>query len=185
MAVIHAADESAVDLFSVAIIVAASCRCSSWRIEGISFRRWRKPMLMLDRALLATFTVSPALSALLCRGIERRRRLSCASSQAITPSCVLRSRKPGADACAGVLLVLLSVLAGRRLQLEFLPSSKKVSMDPRPCRSPSRSKREWLQSTDARRHQELSGSRHRGLQHGRPDDGTDTAGFYNANSTCR
>jgi len=65
--------------------------------------------------------------------------LSCAFfTRPITPSCVLRSQNRVLTLGAGVLLVLLSVLAGRALQLEFLPKLEEgIYGSARPCRSPS------------------------------------------------
>jgi cobalt-zinc-cadmium resistance protein CzcA len=83
---------------------------------------------------------------------------------------------------AGALLVLLSLLAGRELQLEFLPKLEEDNL--------------WIRATMPAGISLEEGNgyvnRMRAVmrsfpevvtvvsQHGRPDDGTDTAGFYNA-----
>ena len=187
MAVIHAAgNEVGTSIFfSVAIIVAAFVPLFGLGgIEGHIFSPMAKTYAYaLIGALIATFTVSPALSALLLpEELEEKetivvRLLHKAYNPILRVAVANRVLTLG----AGVLLVLLSVLAGRALQLEFLPKLEEGNL--------------WIRATMpiSISLEEGNGyvNRMRAViksfpevvtvvsQHGRPDDGTDTAGFYN------
>ncbi|MBS0527177.1 MAG: efflux RND transporter permease subunit [Proteobacteria bacterium] len=138
----------------------------------------------LSGGLLATFTVSPALSALLLpeRVEHGETRLVRAISgiYARVRDFVLPRRAMTALAGLGVLMV--AVVAGNSIGLEFLPALEEGNM--------------WVRATMPASISLESGNdyvnRMRKLlkgfpeaetvisQHGRPDDGTDSTGFFNA-----
>jgi heavy metal efflux system protein len=172
--------------FSTAVIIAAFVPLFGLGgIEGHIFSPMAKTYVYaLLSAVIATFTVSPALSALLLpANLDENntlvmRLLHAAYEPFLRFSIANRILTLG----AGVLLVLLSELAGRSLQLEFPPKLEEGNM--------------WIRATmpAAISLEEGNGyvNRMRAVmrsfpevvtvvsQHGRPHDGTDTAGFYNA-----
>ena len=81
---------------------------------------------------------------------------------------------------AGVLLIVLSVLAGRSLQLEFLPKLEEGNLWIRATMPISISLEEGNGYVNRMRALMLTFPEVVTVvsQHGRPDDGTDTAGFY-------
>jgi cobalt-zinc-cadmium resistance protein CzcA len=186
--VIHAAGSEVGEsiFFSAAIIIAAFVPLFGLGgIEGHIFSPMAKTYAYaLLGAMIATFTVSPALSALLLpvnlqdNDTVVMRVLHAAYEPILRFSVANRTLTLG----AGVLLVLLSLLAGRSLQLEFLPKLEEGNM--------------WIRATMPAAISLGEGNgyvnRMRAVlrsfpevvtvvsQHGRPDDGTDTAGFYNA-----
>jgi heavy metal efflux system protein len=186
--IIHAAGSEVATsiVFSTAIITAAYVPLFGLGgIEGHIFSPMAKTYAYaLLGAAIATFTVSPALSALLLpanldeKGTLVMRLLHAAYEPFLRFAVANRILTLG----AGVLLVLLSVLAGCSLQLEFLPKLEEGNL--------------WVRATmpAAISLEEGNGyvNRMRAVmrsfpevvsvvsQHGRPDDGTDTAGFYNA-----
>src|SRR5690349_19549564 len=138
----------------------------------------------LSGGLLATFTVSPALSALLLpeRVAHTETRLVRAISgfYARVRDVVLPRRAMTALAGLGILVV--AIVAGNSIGLEFLPALEEGNM--------------WIRATMPASISLESGNdyvnRMRRLikgfpeaetvisQHGRPDDGTDSTGFFNA-----
>jgi cobalt-zinc-cadmium resistance protein CzcA len=138
----------------------------------------------LAGGLLATFTVTPALSALLLP--ERVRETETFVMRALHAVYMPVLRFALANrivVIAGALaLFLLAVAAGRMLGLEFLPKLEEGNL--------------WIRATMPATISLEEGNgyvnRMRGVirsfpevesvvsQHGRPDDGTDAAGFFNA-----
>jgi cobalt-zinc-cadmium resistance protein CzcA len=138
----------------------------------------------LSGGLIATFTVSPALSALLLpeRVEHTETRLVRAISRfyARVRDFVLPRR--GVTALAGLAVVVVAIVAGNSIGLEFLPALEEGNM--------------WVRATMPASISLESGNdyvnRMRKLlkgfpeaetvisQHGRPDDGTDSTGFFNA-----
>ncbi|HEY4170143.1 MAG TPA: efflux RND transporter permease subunit, partial [Reyranella sp.] len=138
----------------------------------------------LSGGLLATFTVSPALSALLLpeRVAHTETRLVRAISgfYARVRDFVLPRR--AVTALAGLGVVVVAIVAGNSIGLEFLPALEEGNM--------------WVRATMPASISLESGNdyvnRMRRLikgfpeaetvisQHGRPDDGTDSTGFFNA-----
>ena len=186
--VIHAASsEVAVSIFfSTAIIIAAFVPLFGLGgIEGHIFAPMAKTYAYaLLGAVIATFTVSPALCGLLLPEdlSEKDTLVVRLLHAAYAPVLRFAVANQVLTLGAGVLLVLLSLLAGRALQLEFLPKLEEGNL--------------WIRATmpTAISLEEGNGyvNRMRAVmrsfpevvtvvsQHGRPDDGTDTAGFYNA-----
>jgi len=187
MAVIHAAgNEVGTSIFfSVAIIVAAFVPLFGLGgIEGHIFSPMAKTYAYaLIGALIATFTVSPALSALLLpEHLEENETIVVRLLHKVyTPVLHFAVAHRVLTLGVGVLLVLMSVIAGRSLRLEFLPKLEEGNM--------------WIRATMPISISLEEGhgyiNRMRAIiksfpevvtvvsQHGRPDDGTDTAGFYN------
>lgn len=188
MAVIHAAgNEVGLSiLFAVAIIIAAFVPLFGLGgIEGHIFSPMAKTYAYaLLGAVIATFTVSPALCALLLpENINESETVVMRALHAgYAPILRFAIANRALTLGFGVLLVVLSVLAGRSLQLEFLPKLEEGNL--------------WIRATMPISISLDEGksyvSRMRALmqsypevvtvvsQHGRPDDGTDTSGFYNA-----
>jgi cobalt-zinc-cadmium resistance protein CzcA len=138
----------------------------------------------LSGGLLATFTVSPALSALLLpervEHTETRLVRAISGFYARVRDFVLPRRAMTALAGLGILVV--AIVAGNSIGLEFLPALEEGNM--------------WIRATMPASISLESGNdyvnRMRRLikgfpeaetvisQHGRPDDGTDSTGFFNA-----
>src|SRR5471032_270974 len=137
----------------------------------------------LSGGLLATFTVSPALSALLLpervAHAETRAVRALSRNYAAIREFVLGRMR--ATIGAGVGLIVLAVLAASSIGLEFLPTLEEGNM--------------WIRATLPASISLENGNdyanRMRKLikgfpeaetvisQHGRPDDGTDSTGFFN------
>ena len=186
--VIHAAGSEVGTsiFFSTAIIIAAFVPLFGLGgIEGHIFAPMAKTYAYaLLGAVIATFTVSPALCALLLpEELSEKDTLVVRMLHAVyEPVLRFAVANQVLTLGAGALLVLLSLLAGRELQLEFLPKLEEGNL--------------WIRATmpTAISLEEGNGyvNRMRAVmrsfpevvtvvsQHGRPDDGTDTAGFYNA-----
>lgn len=162
------------------------CRCSvsAGSRDNIFSPMAKTYAYALLGALIATFTVSPALSALLLpadlqdKETVVMRVLHTAYEPILRFSVANRILTLGAS----VLLVLLSVLAGRSLQLEFLPKLEEGNMWIRATMPTAISLEEGNSYVNRMRAVMRSFPEVVTVvsQHGRPDDGTDTAGFYNA-----
>lgn len=173
-------------LFSAAIIIAGFLPLFTLSgIEGHIFGPMAKTYAYaIAGGLIATFTVSPALSSLLLPKqveevetfmVERIRR-------AYTPlvEWALRNRYPTLAGFA--LLLVIAALAAKGLGLEFLPKLEEGNLWIRATMPPSIS----LEAGDGyvnrmrmliKRFPEVETVV---SQHGRPDDGTDATGFFNA-----
>jgi len=172
--------------FSGAIIIAAFVPLFTLQgVEAHIFGPMAKTYAYaLAGGLLATFTISPALSALLLpdRVRETETWLVRALSRIYRPTLefALANRAITLSGAAGLLL--LAVLAVRVLGLEFLPKLEEGNL--------------WIRATMPATISLEEGNgfvnRMRRLiktfpevdsvvsQHGRPDDGTDATGFFNA-----
>ncbi|MFI5034501.1 MAG: efflux RND transporter permease subunit, partial [Reyranellales bacterium] len=138
----------------------------------------------LSGGLLATFTVSPALSALLLpeRVAHTETRLVRAISGVYGRVRDFVLPRRAMTALAGLGIVVVAIVAGNSIGLEFLPALEEGNM--------------WIRATMPASISLESGNdyvnRMRKLikgfpeaetvisQHGRPDDGTDSTGFFNA-----
>ena len=135
--------------------------------------------------LIATFTVTPALCAMLLDGrMEEKDTLAGTRHAAASTGRCSSSRWSTASLTLGVLLVLLvgAGLAVRTLGLEFLPKLEEGNMWIRATMPTSISlEAAMVTSTACARSWELT---RRSMtvvsQNGRPDDGTDATGFFNA-----
>jgi cobalt-zinc-cadmium resistance protein CzcA len=138
----------------------------------------------LSGGLLATFTVSPALSALLLpeRVAHTETKLVRAISRfyARVRDFVLPRR--GRTALAGLAVVLVAVMAGKSIGLEFLPALEEGNMWVRAAMPASISLESGNDYVNRMR-KLIKGFPEAETvisQHGRPDDGTDSTGFFNA-----
>ncbi|MGH6794695.1 MAG: efflux RND transporter permease subunit [Methylocella sp.] len=186
--IIHAAgSEVATSIFfSTAIITAAYVPLFGLGgIEGHIFSPMAKTYAYaLLGAAIATFTVSPALSALLLpvnlpeKETVVMRVLHAAYEPILRFSVSNRVLTLG----GGVLLIILSVLAGRSLQLEFLPKLEEGNLWIRATMPATISLEEGNGYVNRMRAVMRSFPEVLSVvsQHGRPDDGTDATGFYNA-----
>ena len=134
--------------------------------------------------LIATFTVSPALAALLLPGkmahVETRAVRILRRAYEKLRNAALASRR--ATVAAGLGALVLAGLAGGSIGLEFLPKLEEGNMWIRAVMPASIS----LEAGNdyANRMRKLIKSFPEAetviSQHGRPDDGTDSTGFFNA-----
>jgi cobalt-zinc-cadmium resistance protein CzcA len=172
--------------FSAAIIIAGFVPLFTMSgIEGHIFGPMAKTYAYaIAGGLLATFTVSPALSAILLADhlsevetffVRFLRRL-------YEPAINFALRHKKLTLGVLVLLLLLAALAMRSLGLEFLPKLEEGNLWIRATMPPSISLEESNRYVNQMRkiiksypEVEIIVS-----QHGRPDDGTDTSGFFNA-----
>ena len=172
--------------FSAAIIIAAFVPLFTLSgIEGHIFGPMAKTYAYaIAGGLIATFTVTPALSALLlpARMEERDTWLVRRLHAAYVP--LMRLAVANRLLTLGLMAVLLVVcaLCTRSLGLEFLPKLEEGNLWIRATMPTSIS----LEAGDApvNRMRRIIGSYPETItvisQHGRPDDGTDATGFFNA-----
>jgi heavy metal efflux system protein len=181
-----AADVSRSIFFAAAIIIAAFLPLFTLSgVEGNIFSPMaRTYAYALAGGLLATFTVTPALSAIILPAhVEETETLIMRLLHRIYMPVLARSlasRRIVLAAAAG--LILMTVIAVRFLGLEFLPKLEEGNLWIRATLPPTISLQagntyvnEMRQLIAARPEVESVVS-----QHGRPDDGTDAAGFFNA-----
>jgi cobalt-zinc-cadmium resistance protein CzcA len=181
-----AADVSRSIFFAAAIIIAAFLPLFTLSgVEGNIFSPMaRTYAYALAGGLLATFTVTPALSAIIlpARVEETETFLMRLLHRLYIP--VLRRSLVSRRVvliCAAALIVL-TVFAVRLLGLEFLPKLEEGNLWIRATLPPTISLQEGNSYVNEMR--KLIASRPEVVsvvsQHGRPDDGTDAAGFFNA-----
>jgi heavy metal efflux system protein len=138
----------------------------------------------LAGGLLASFTVSPALSALLLpthvretetRVVQWLRRL-------YTPVLEFTLANRVVTLSGAALLLALAIVAGRSLGLEFLPHLEEANLWIRATMPPSVSLEEGNSYVNRIRQaiRDFPEVETVISQHGRPDDGTDATGFFNA-----
>ena len=172
--------------FAATIIVAAFLPLFTLTgVEGNIFGPMaRTYAYALAGGLLATFTVTPALSAIILpvHIKETETKIVELLHHIYRPVLVWAVRNQRAVVTAAAMLVLLTALAARMLGLEFLPKLEEGNL--------------WIRATLPstisletgntyvnemrkliRSHPEVESVV---SQHGRPDDGTDAAGVFNA-----
>ena len=172
--------------FSAAIIIAGFVPLFTLSgIEGHIFAPMAKTYAYaLLGGLIATFTVSPALAALLLP--EKLRE-----AETIIVRGLRRLYRPAVEfALANRILTLggaalfavAALLAGRSLGLEFLPKLEEGNLWIRATLPPSISLEEGNGYVNAMRRLIKGFPEVETVvsQHGRPDDGTDATGFFNA-----
>lgn len=172
--------------FSAAIIIVGFIPLFTLSgVEGHIFGPMAKTYAFaLAGGLLATFTVSPALSALLLPEVVEEKETAVVLALRSVFAPVLRFAVPNRILTLGLALVLLlsAGLAARMLGLEFLPKLEEGNL--------------WIRATLPSSYSLESGNeqvnRIRAMigsypevetvvsQQGRPDDGTDATGFFNA-----
>jgi len=172
--------------FSTAIIVAAFIPLFTMQgVEGQIFSPMaRTYAYALIGALLATFTVTPCLASLLLpeqiaevetivvRGLRR----------VYTPVLRWSLRNTGITIAIGGVFLLISVFLGSRLGSEFLPTLEEGNLWIRATMPPTISLEAGMPFVTRMREILL---RHPEVvtvvsQHGRPENGSDAAGFFNA-----
>jgi heavy metal efflux system protein len=181
-----AADVSRSIFFAAAIIIAAFLPLFTLSgVEGNIFSPMaRTYAYALAGGLLATFTVSPALSAIILPAhVEETQTLIMRWLNHIYIPALrwsLASRRVVLVA-AGVLIVM-TVVAVRMLGLEFLPKLEEGNLWIRATLPPTISLQEGNSYVNDMRKLIAALPEVESVvsQHGRPDDGTDAAGFFNA-----
>jgi cobalt-zinc-cadmium resistance protein CzcA len=172
--------------FSTAIIVAAFIPLFTMQgVEGQIFGPMaRTYAYALIGALIATFTVTPCLASLIVSErleevetvVVRRLR------QLYTPVLRWSLSKQKSTVVIGLLFLIVSGFIGSRLGSEFLPTLEEGNLWIRATMPPTISLEAGMPIVDKIRAILL---RHPEVvtvvsQHGRPDDGSDAAGFFNA-----
>ncbi|MGJ5073029.1 efflux RND transporter permease subunit [Bradyrhizobium oligotrophicum] len=181
-----AADVSRSIFFAAAIIIAAFLPLFTLSgVEGNIFGPMaRTYAYALAGGLLATFTVTPALSAIILPAHveETETRLMRLLHAIYSPVLRWAVGNRNLVMTGAIGLVLLTVVVGRLLGLEFLPKLEEGNLWIRATLPPTIS----LQEGNAYVNEMRKIIRARPevdavvSQHGRPDDGTDAAGFFNA-----
>jgi heavy metal efflux system protein len=181
-----AAEVSRSIFFAAAIIIAGFVPLFTMSgIEGHIFGPMAKTYgYAIAGGLLATFTIAPALSGLILHETveETETRLIRWLRKIYDPAIEFALANRILTLGAASLILLLSVLAMRTLGLEFLPKLEEGNFWIRATLPTSISIEEGNGYVNAMR--KLIGSYPEVetivSQHGRPDDGTDATGFFNA-----
>ena len=172
--------------FSTAIIVAAFIPLFTMQgVEGQIFGPMaRTYAYALVGALLATFTVTPCLASLLLPAEIREIETIVVRGIRAAYTPVLRwslaNRK--ITIVVGLVFLLVSGFLGSRLGSEFLPTLEEGNLWIRASMPPTISLEAGIPIVKKMREMILSHPEVITVasQHGRPDDGSDAAGFYNA-----
>jgi cobalt-zinc-cadmium resistance protein CzcA len=180
------ADVSRSIFFAATIIVAAFLPLFTLSgVEGNIFGPMaRTYAYALAGGLLATFTVTPALSALILPSHmnETETWIMAFLHRIYTPvlAWAVANRKLVMGAAAG--LVLMTIVFTRLLGLEFLPKLEEGNLWIRATLPPTISLQEGNAYVNEMRKIIRSRPEVEAVvsQHGRPDDGTDAAGLFNA-----
>jgi cobalt-zinc-cadmium resistance protein CzcA len=181
-----AADVSRSIFFAAAIIIAAFIPLFTLSgVEGNIFSPMaRTYAYALAGGLLATFTVSPALSAIILPAhVEETETFVMRLLHRIYVPVLRRSLAGRRVVLVGAgVLILLTVFAVRLLGLEFLPKLEEGNLWIRATLPPTISLQEGNSYVNEMRRLIASLPEVENVvsQHGRPDDGTDAAGFFNA-----
>ena len=181
-----AADVSRSIFFAAAIIIAAFLPLFTLSgVEGNIFGPMaRTYAYALAGGLLATFTVTPALSAIILPSHmeETDTRIVVFLHWIYTPVLAWAVNNRKVVMAGAVALVVMTIIFGRLLGLEFLPKLEEGNLWIRATLPPTVSLEtgnvyvnEMRKLIRARPEVESVVS-----QHGRPDDGTDAAGLFNA-----
>ncbi len=173
-------------LFSALIIIAGFVPLFTLSgIEGHIFGPMAKTYAYaIAGGLIATFTISPALSAKLLPefGKEGETLVVRTLRRLYEPLINIALRRRAATLGLAATLLVLAIVAAVTLGLEFLPKLEEGNLWIRATMPPSIS----LEESDApvnrmrRIIKEFPEVETVVSQHGRPDDGTDATGFFNA-----
>ncbi|MGJ4949224.1 efflux RND transporter permease subunit [Bradyrhizobium sp. HKCCYLS20291] len=181
-----AADVSRSIFFAAAIIIAAFLPLFTLSgVEGNIFGPMaRTYAYALAGGLLATFTVTPALSAIILPAHveETETRLMRLLHAIYSPVLRWAVGNRNLVMTGAIGLVLLTVVVGRLLGLEFLPKLEEGNLWIRATLPPTISLQEGNAYVNEMRKMIRARPEVDAVvsQHGRPDDGTDAAGFFNA-----
>ncbi len=181
-----AAEVNSAIFFAAAIIIAAFVPLFTLSgVEGHIFGPMAKTYAYaILGGLIATFTVSPALSSLLLPdGMEETETLVVRGSRRVyRPILEFATRKRAPTLLGMAAITLLAILAVGKLGLEFLPHLEEGNLWIRATMPPTISLEEAEPYVNRMRH--IIGGFPEVVtvisQLGRPDDGTDTTGFFNA-----
>ena len=181
-----AADVSRSIFFAAAIIIAAFIPLFTLSgVEGNIFGPMaRTYAYALAGGLLATFTVTPALCAIILPAhVEEAETVIMRFLHRLYMPVLARSLANRRIVLVGsAALIIMTVVAVRLLGLEFLPKLEEGNLWIRATLPPTISLQEGNSYVNEIR--KLIASRPEVVsvvsQHGRPDDGTDAAGFFNA-----
>ncbi len=181
-----AADVSRSIFFAAAIIIAAFLPLFTLSgVEGNIFSPMaRTYAYALAGGLLATFTVTPALCAIILPAhVDETETLIMRFLHRLYMPVLARSLASRRIVLlGGAALVIMTVVAVRLLGLEFLPKLEEGNLWIRATLPPTISLQEGNSYVNEMR--KLIAARPEVVsvvsQHGRPDDGTDAAGFFNA-----
>lgn len=172
-------------LFSSAITVAAFIPLFTMQgVEGQIFNPMaRTYAYALLGALIATFTITPVLASLLLPKEVKEAETWLVRGVRRLYSPVLRWALDhrGATVAIGVLFLVLAGALSTRIGSEFLPTLEEGNLWIRASMPPTISLEAGMDKVDRMRailmrHPEIQTVV---SQHGRPDDGSDAAGFYN------
>ena len=187
MLIFHASTEVTQAIFFAATIIIAGFLplFTLSGVEGHIFGPMAKTYAYaLSGGLLATFTISPALSALLLPDtvshVETRAVQMIRRTYNRLRDWTLGARR--AALVIGMAVGVLAVLAGSSIGLEFLPKLEEGNMWIR-ATMPASISLETGNNYANRMRKLLKGFPEAETvisQHGRPDDGTDSTGFFNA-----
>ena len=173
-------------LFSALIIIAGFVPLFTLSgIEGHIFGPMaRTYAYAIAGGLIATFTVSPALSALLLpeHGKEGETPVVRFLRRLYEPLIAFALRRRALTLVLAAALIALAGLAAATLGLEFLPKLEEGNLWIRATMPPSISLEESDSYVNRMRKiiKEFPEVETVVSQHGRPDDGTDATGFFNA-----
>src|SRR5438477_94828 len=181
-----AADVSRSIFFAATIIVAAFLPLFTLSgVEGNIFGPMaRTYAYALAGGLLATFTVTPALSAIILPSHvrETETRVMLILHRIYMPVLSWAVANRGIMLGGALGLVLMTVALSRLLGLEFLPKLEEGNLWIRATLPPTISLQEGNSYVNEMRKLIRARPEVESVvsQHGRPDDGTDAAGFFNA-----
>jgi cobalt-zinc-cadmium resistance protein CzcA len=181
-----AADVSRSIFFAAAIIIAAFLPLFTLSgVEGNIFGPMaRTYAYALSGGLLATFTITPALSAIIlpARVEEAETILMRWLHRLYMPALRVSLARRRLVLVGGVCLIIATAFAVRLLGLEFLPKLEEGNLWVRATLPPTISLQEGNSYVNEMRKLIASRPEVESVvsQHGRPDDGTDAAGFFNA-----
>ncbi|MBV9559030.1 MAG: efflux RND transporter permease subunit [Bradyrhizobium sp.] len=181
-----AADVSRSIFFAAAIIIAAFIPLFTLSgVEGNIFSPMaRTYAYALAGGLLATFTVSPALSAIILPAhVQETETFLMRLLHRLYRPVLARSLRSQRLVLVGAgVLIVLTVLAVRLLGLEFLPKLEEGNLWIRATLPSTISLQEGNSYVNEMRKLIAARPEVESVvsQHGRPDDGTDAAGFFNA-----
>jgi cobalt-zinc-cadmium resistance protein CzcA len=181
-----AADVSRSIFFAAAIIIAAFIPLFTLSgVEGNIFSPMaRTYAYALAGGMLATFTVSPALAAIILPAhVEETETFVMRLLHRIYIPVLRRSLASRRLVLVGAgVLILMTVIGVRLLGLEFLPKLEEGNLWIRATLPPTISLQEGNSYVNEMRKLIAARPEVEAVvsQHGRPDDGTDAAGFFNA-----
>ncbi len=181
-----AADVSRSIFFAAAIIIAAFLPLFTLSgVEGNIFGPMaRTYAYALAGGLLATFTVTPALSAIILPAHveETETRIMAILHRLYTPVLNWAVNNRNLVMAGAVGLVVMTIIFGRLLGLEFLPQLEEGNLWIRATLPPTISLETGNTYVNQMRRLIASFPQVQSVvsQHGRPDDGTDATGFFNA-----